>query len=152
MKPKDFSRALLVAIALSAASGAMAAPSIGSQPSTVAETKKQETKKQERARRPTLEQAIESKVMSVVGVVQGVIADIEAREVRAKMAMAAKARAAMEAKARAAMEAKAAIEAKAAMAKRNALASEAQAPCPYDPDNGRSATDAPSSLDRSRCR
>jgi hypothetical protein len=141
MKPKNFSRALLVAIAVSAASAAAAAPTIGNQPSTVAPTKKHE-----KARRPTLTQIIEAKVMSVVGVVQGVIADAEAQEVRAKMAMAAKARAAMEAKARAAMEAKA------AMAKRNALASDAQAPCPYDPDNARSATDAPSSLDRSRCR
>jgi hypothetical protein len=141
MKSKNFSRALLVAIAVSAASAAMAAPSIENQPTAVAPTKKHE-----KARRPTLTQIIEGKVMSVVGIVQGAIADAQAQEVRAKMAMAAKARAAMEAKARAAMEAKAAI------AKRNALASDAQAPCPNDPDNSRSVTDAPSSLDKGRCR
>jgi hypothetical protein len=129
--------ALLVALSISAT--ATAAP-----------------QKRERPHRPSLVEVIEHRVMAVVAVVEGSIAR-EARaamEAKIRAAMEAKLRAAMEAKARAAMEAKAeaamAAKAEAAMAKRNAQSSDAQAPCPYDPNKSRSATDVPS-LDKSKC-
>jgi hypothetical protein len=87
---------------------------------------------------------IESKVMSVVGEVNGVIAGIEARE-RARMM--AKAQGAMAAKMKAAMEAKAKA---AAIAQRTAASAGGQVPC--DPNNRTTSTaDAPSSSDANKC-
>jgi hypothetical protein len=119
---------LLVAISISAASAATAAPS---------------TDSHERAHRPTLIQVIKYKVMSAVAEAKGAIA-----ETKGRAAMAAKAKAVMAAKAKAAMEAKA------AMANRKGASMERQVPCPYYPDNDHSssADERPSLVDGNRCR
>jgi hypothetical protein len=106
---------------------------LGSPPSNIGSAKKHE-----RTHRPSLIQVIEYKVMNMVAVAEGAIANAEVRKAGAKAAMAAKAKAAMEAKARATTEAKA----KAAIAK-----------CPGYSNNARpaSATEGLSSLDGNRC-
>jgi hypothetical protein len=127
--------ALLLAISISAATAATATPGtgLGNPPSNIGSAKKHE-----RTHRPSLIEVIEYKVMSMVAVAEGAIANAEARKSGAKAAMAAKAKAAMEAKAKATTEAKA----KATMAK-----------CPDYSNNARaaSATEGLSSLDKNRC-
>jgi uncharacterized protein (DUF2147 family) len=143
MKRKISICALLLAVSISAASAATATPGtgLGSPPSNIGPAKKHE-----RTRRPSLIQVIEYKVMSMVAVAKGAIANAEARKAGAKAAMAAKAKAAMAAKAKAAMEAK-------AKATTEAKAKAAIAKCPDYSNNARpaSATEGLSSLDGKRC-
>jgi hypothetical protein len=117
---------LLVAISISAASAATAAPGIGSSPSNVGSAQKHE-----RTHRPSLIQVIRYKVMSVVAEAKGAIAVSEARA-----AMAAKAKVAMAAKAKA--------------ANRNGATTEGQSLC--DNDRSSSAGEQPSLVDGNRCR
>jgi hypothetical protein len=116
---------LLVAISISAASAATAAPSTDSH-----------SEKHDRAHRPTLIQVIKYKVMSAVAEAKGAVA-----ETKVRAAMAAKAKA--EAKAKAAME-----------AKRNTASIEGQAPYPSHPENDHAslASERPSLVERNSCR
>jgi hypothetical protein len=79
---------------------------------------------------------IRSEVMSAVGAAKGAAAEVEMRQLRAKMAMAAKAKAAM--------------EAQAAMANRSGVMSDLPAACPLGSD-GASGAEPPSWLDGDRC-